>query len=35
MIAHLRGTLLAKTANKALVEVSGVGYEVSIPVSTF
>ena len=35
MIAHLRGKLLAKKANKILVDVSGVGYEVSIPVSTF
>ena len=35
MIAHLRGKLLSKKANKILVDVSGVGYEVSIPVSTF
>jgi holliday junction DNA helicase RuvA len=35
MIAHLRGKLLAKKANKILVDVSGVGYEVTIPVSTF
>ena len=35
MIAYLRGKLLSKKANKAMVEVAGVGYEVSIPVSTF
>ncbi|HXG47293.1 MAG TPA: Holliday junction branch migration protein RuvA [Methylomirabilota bacterium] len=35
MIAHLRGKLLAKKANKALIEVGGVGYDVTIPVSTF
>jgi Holliday junction DNA helicase RuvA len=35
MIAHLRGKLLTKKANKILVDVSGVGYEVTIPVSTF
>ncbi|HWP85218.1 MAG TPA: Holliday junction branch migration protein RuvA [Terriglobia bacterium] len=35
MIAHLRGTLLSKKANKVIVDVAGVGYEVYIPVSTF
>jgi holliday junction DNA helicase RuvA len=35
MIAHLRGKLLSKKANKALVDVAGVGYDVTIPVSTF
>lgn len=35
MIAHLRGTLLEKHPNLAIVEVQGVGYEVSIPVSAF
>ena len=35
MIAYLRGKLLSKKANKVMVEVTGVGYEVSIPVSTF
>jgi holliday junction DNA helicase RuvA len=35
MIAHLRGKLLSKKANKVLLDVSGVGYEVTIPVSTF
>jgi len=35
MIAHLRGKLLSKKANKVLLDVGGVGYEVFIPVSTF
>ncbi|HEX9596483.1 MAG TPA: Holliday junction branch migration protein RuvA [Anaerolineales bacterium] len=35
MIAHLQGTLLSKQTNKVVVEAGGVGYEVSIPVSTF
>jgi Holliday junction DNA helicase RuvA len=35
MIAHLSGTLLSKQATSVIVEVSGVGYEVSIPLSTF
>ena len=35
MIAHLRGKLLSKKANKALVDVGGIGYDVAIPVSTF
>jgi Holliday junction DNA helicase RuvA len=35
MIAHLSGTLLSKHATSAIVDVGGVGYEVSIPVSTF
>jgi Holliday junction DNA helicase RuvA len=35
MIAHLRGTLLEKHPNSAVVDVGGVGYEVTIPVSTF
>lgn len=35
MIAHLRGKLLEKTPNLALVDVGGVGYAVTIPVSTF
>ena len=35
MIAHLSGTLLSKNPNSVIVDVSGVGYEVSIPVSTF
>jgi Holliday junction DNA helicase RuvA len=35
MIAHLRGTLLEKKPNLALVDVAGVGYALTIPVSTF
>ena len=35
MIAYLSGKLLEKHANTAIVDVSGVGYEVSIPLSTF
>jgi Holliday junction DNA helicase RuvA len=35
MIAYLRGKLLSKKANKVLLDVTGVGYEVCIPVSTF
>jgi Holliday junction DNA helicase RuvA len=35
MIAHLSGTLLSKEPNQVIVDVSGVGYEVNIPLSTF
>jgi len=35
MIAHLRGKLLAKHPNQAVVETSGVGYDVAISVPTF
>src|SRR5215475_6253487 len=35
MIAHLRGTLLEKHPNAVIVDVAGVGYEVTIPVSAF
>ena len=35
MIAHLRGTLLAKHPNQAVVEAAGVGYDVTISVPTF
>jgi Holliday junction DNA helicase subunit RuvA len=35
MIAHLRGVLLEKRPNQAIVEAGGVGYDVSIPVSTY
>ena len=35
MIAHLNGTLLSKQATSVIVDVSGVGYEVTIPLSTF
>ena len=35
MIAHLRGRLLAKHPNQAVVEAGGVGYDVTITVPTF
>ncbi len=35
MIAHLRGRLLAKRPNQAVVEAGGVGYDVAISVPTF
>jgi len=35
MIAHLSGTLLSKEPNQVIVDVAGVGYDVTIPLSTF
>ena len=35
MIAHLRGRLLSKHPNQAVVETAGVGYDVTITISTF
>ena len=35
MIANLRGILLEKHPNQAVVEAGGVGYDVTIPVSTY
>ena len=35
MIAHLRGKLIAKHPNQAVVEAAGVGYDVTISVPTF
>jgi Holliday junction DNA helicase RuvA len=35
MIASLRGLLIEKHPNQAVVETGGVGYDVNIPVSTF
>lgn len=35
MIAYLSGKLLEKHTNAAIIDVGGVGYEVSIPLSTF
>ena len=35
MIAHLRGRLLAKHPNQAVVETGGVGYDVTISIPTF
>lgn len=35
MIAHLRGRLIAKHPNQAVVETAGVGYDVTITVPTY
>ena len=35
MIARLSGTLIEKHPNQAIVDVGGVGYDVTIPVSTY
>ena len=35
MIGYLRGQLVDKRTNQVLVDVNGVGYQVSIPLSTF
>lgn len=35
MIAHLRGKLIARHPNQAIVEVTGVGYDVAISIPTF
>ena len=35
MIALVRGTLLEKHPNQAIVEAGGVGYDLNIPISTF
>ena len=35
MIAHLRGKLISKHPNQAIVEAAGVGYEVNITIPTF
>lgn len=35
MIAHLRGRILEKQPNRIIVDVSGVGYDVLVPLSTF
>lgn len=35
MIASLRGTLLEKHPNQVIVEAGGVGYDVTIPISTY
>lgn len=35
MIGHLRGILIEKHPNEVIVEAQGVGYQVTIPVSTF
>jgi Holliday junction DNA helicase RuvA len=35
MIAYLRGTILEKQPNQVIVDAGGVGYDVTIPVSTY
>jgi Holliday junction DNA helicase RuvA len=35
MIAHLRGKLIARHPNQAIVETAGVGYDITISVPTF
>jgi Holliday junction DNA helicase RuvA len=35
MIAFVRGLLSLKEPNKVIVDVGGIGYEVSVPISTF
>ncbi len=35
MIGHLRGTILEKHPNQVIVEATGVGYEIQIPISTY
>lgn len=35
MIGYLRGTVHEKTPNEVVIDVGGVGYEVSIPISTY
>ena len=35
MIARLAGTLLEKSPNRLVIDVSGIGYEVLVPLSTF
>lgn len=35
MIAHLRGRIVEKQPNRIVVDVNGVGYDVSVPLSTF
>jgi holliday junction DNA helicase RuvA len=35
VIARLKGTLIEKSPNRLVVDVSGVGYDVTVPLSTF
>jgi Holliday junction DNA helicase RuvA len=35
MIAHLKGILLKKTTESIIIDISGIGYEVIAPLSTF
>jgi Holliday junction DNA helicase RuvA len=35
MIAHLKGSILRKTAESIIIDANGIGYEVFVPLSTF
>jgi len=35
MIAHLKGSILRKTAESIILDANGIGYEVFVPLSTF
>jgi Holliday junction DNA helicase RuvA len=35
MISYLKGTLIRKSTNKVILDIHGVGYGVSIPLSTY
>ena len=35
MIAHLQGVVVAKTVERVVVDVQGVGYQVVVPLSTY
>jgi Holliday junction DNA helicase RuvA len=35
MIAFLRGRVLDKQPNRVVIDVQGVGYDVTVPLSTF
>ena len=35
MIAYIRGTLAEKDPTRVVIEAAGVGYELTIPLSTF
>ena len=35
MIAHLSGTLLTKAPQSVIIDNAGIGYEVTVPLSTF
>ncbi|HKD14668.1 MAG TPA: OB-fold domain-containing protein, partial [Candidatus Angelobacter sp.] len=35
MIAHIRGKLISKHPNQAIVEAGGVGYDINISIPTF
>jgi holliday junction DNA helicase RuvA len=35
MIAFIRGTLIHKSSNEAIVEANGIGYRILVPFTTF